>query len=510
MTDRPVVTRFAPSPTGALHIGGARTALFSWAFARRHGGRFVLRIEDTDARRSSPQSTRGILRDLQWLGIEWDEGPQPDATDPYGTASQTGKHGPYFQSQRLKIYTEQIKRLIDAGTAYEDDGAVRFRMDKDITFDDAVYGRVQVAASELEDFVIRKADGFPTFHMAVVVDDGLMGVTHVIRGQEHLSNTSKHVALQDALGFERPVYCHTPSIMNPDGSKMSKRDKAKVARKGAGDAGVKQIENIPADVFDAFMARTSDDLTAAIAIAESLGLTLPEVDVADFRRSGYIPAALMNYIALLGWSPKDADERFDVDWFVEHFNLEGVNKANAKFDRDKLAAFNGDRLQHMSSQDFATSLRTHMEHFHANKLAQLGDHFAMFAAAYQPRSKTLEDPITQGGWLFSDAVDEYNGKPVKKNLTKNDGEGLAVLDAFRGALAAHDDWSAESLHKLVEDFTAEKQLKNMGSVAQPLRVALTGNAVSPPIDQTLVLMGKQRTLQRIDDCLNAHGNATAS
>jgi len=239
MPDQPVVTRFAPSPTGLLHIGGARTALFSWAYARGRGGKFLLRLEDTDQRRSSDAAARSILADLQWLGLNWDEGPDPsiDWADSTETRSpkdhQVGEHGPYFQSQRLDIYNAHIQKLLNAGLAYEDDGAVRFRMDKPIAFRDEVYGDIKVEQADLEDFVIRKADGFPTFHLAVVVDDVEMKVTHIIRGQEHLSNTAKHAALCDALGVPRPVWVHTPSIMNPDGSKMSKRDKAKVARAAA-------------------------------------------------------------------------------------------------------------------------------------------------------------------------------------------------------------------------------------------------------------------------------------
>ncbi|MFK7790060.1 MAG: glutamate--tRNA ligase, partial [Phycisphaeraceae bacterium] len=240
-TNRPVVTRFAPSPTGALHIGGARTALFAWAYARGHDGKFILRIEDTDKKRSSPESTRGIIRDMKWLGLTWDEGPSPDeAADPYTT--QLGDNGPYFQSQRAEqgLYDHYIQLLLDAGEAYEEDGAVRLKMGShrgDIAFDDAVYGHIEVKADDLEDFVIRKGeDGgkLPTFHFAVVCDDALMGVTHVIRGQEHLSNTTKHAAIYDALAqltndavtWQRPTWVHTPSIMNPGGSKMSKRDKA--------------------------------------------------------------------------------------------------------------------------------------------------------------------------------------------------------------------------------------------------------------------------------------------
>ncbi|MEZ6192052.1 MAG: glutamate--tRNA ligase family protein [Phycisphaerales bacterium] len=231
-----VITRFAPSPTGNLHIGGARTALFAWAFARQHQGQLILRMEDTDLARSTPESTRGIIRDLLWLGLPWDQGPAPiddPNVDPYQT--QVGDKGPYFQSQRheLGLYNEQIERLLKTGQAYEDGDAVRFRMDKDITFDDVVYGPNKVTADNLEDFIIRKGEkggGLPTFHFAVTVDDALMGITHVIRGEHPDQHVQARRGTCDALDFERPQWIHLPSIMNADGSKMSKRDKAKAAR----------------------------------------------------------------------------------------------------------------------------------------------------------------------------------------------------------------------------------------------------------------------------------------
>ncbi len=206
MSDGTIVTRFAPSPTGSLHVGGARTALFNWAYARGRGGKFILRIEDTDQRRSTAESTRGILRDLAWLGLDWDAGPDPSAEDPIASSPQS------FQSQRLELYNAAITKLLEADKAYEDDGAVRFRMPKqDITVQDEVLGSVTVKAGEIDDFVIRKGDGFPTYHLAVVVDDADMGVTHVIRGQEHLNNATKHAALQDALGLPRPHLCTHPA-----------------------------------------------------------------------------------------------------------------------------------------------------------------------------------------------------------------------------------------------------------------------------------------------------------
>ena len=241
ITAEKIVTRFAPSPTGYLHIGGARTALFNWAFARRHGGTFILRIEDTDKARSTPQATRQIIQDLQWLGIDWDEGPpgssNPDV-DVYDIKSQLGSHGPYFQSQRDELYKKYLQQLIDSGRAYEEKGAWRFKMFADgdrkpITVHDLILGDVTKEPGDLEDFIIFKgaASGSgPTFHFANVIDDATMRVTHVLRAQEHLNNTHKHVALFEALGLTPPKYAHMPLIFNPDGTKMSKRDKAKTAR----------------------------------------------------------------------------------------------------------------------------------------------------------------------------------------------------------------------------------------------------------------------------------------
>ena len=491
-----VVTRFAPSPTGELHVGGARTALFAWAYARRHadaGGRFLLRFEDTDQKRSSKQAEANILRDLHWLGLYADN--EPSDADPDRQIPR--------QSERLDLYQAALKKLADAGHTYEDDGAIRFRMDRDIAFDDAVYGHIVTKADDLEDFVIRKADGFPTFHLAVVVDDIDMAVTHVIRGQEHLTNTAKHAALYDALGQPRPVWCHTPSIMNPDGSKMSKRDKAKAARHALSRADAEIIKTLVVgdpDEFAAFQAKKNDSLSVAVAVAEALGVTLPEINVADFRNSGYLPEVLLNYLALLGWNPGNDLERFDLDYLARHFDFDRIGRSNSKFDREKLAAFQQDTFLQMSDAEWAKTLRPFFAEYYPAETQTLGEHFDLFAAAYRERSKTLRDPADQGRFFF-EAPTQYNAKAVKKNLTKNDGEGLAALGKLRGVLADFKPWEASAIHARIDELWQQLGLPHMGGVAQPLRVALTGHAVSPEIGPTLQILGRDETLARIDRCL---------
>ena len=538
---RPVVTRFAPSPTGELHVGGARTALFSWAYARRHGGQFLLRFEDTDQKRSSKQAEQNILRDLHWLGLQGDN----------------ESDGIPRQSERLDHYRAALAKLKDAGHTYDDDGAVRFRMGQDVSFTDAVYGDVTVPGADLEDFVIQKADGFPTFHLAVVVDDADMQVTHVIRGQEHLANTPKHAALYDALGEPRPVWCHTPSIMNPDGSKMSKRDKAKIARKnwtsqnrfkvqdvarlaaerwkqldpdwlddetypvslsapnarvlrltthlggGVPATAASDIETAFLKGFREFVDGENDNVLLAGVLADEISLHLPEIDVADFRASGYTPDVLLNYLALLGWNPGNDVERFDRDFLAQHFDFDRIGKSNSKFDRDKLAAFSQDDILQRSPEQWATDLEAHFKTHFPPYVDKLGPNFPVFAAAYQERSKTLNDPSVLGRF-FVEAPVAYNAKAVKKNLTKNEGEGLGNLRSLRDLLTAVDDWTAESLHTAIDGAWEALGGKNMGALAQPLRVALTGAAVSPEIGPTLEILGKDETLSRIDACLNAN------
>ncbi len=569
MSNRKIVTRFAPSPTGHLHVGGARTALFNWAFARKHGGTFILRIEDTDRARSTAQSTRAIIDDLRWLGLDWDEGPDEKADDPYDPQSQIGEHGPYFQSQRLDLYKEHAQRLMQAGRAYKcfktpdelkaqrdnakaekrpykydrtesinlpqptidkyvEEGrphVVRFRMpDHDITVHDLVLGDVTVKASELEDFIILKSDGYPTFHLANVVDDALMQVTHVLRAQEHLMNTPKHVALQEALGFESPKYAHMPLIFNADGSKMSKRDKAKTARAAAKEwmkqnndnidrlyheikeecAGYLDSIGLTKETLQDFLDKKTDDVLYPQAIARFLHIPLPEIDVNDFRLSGYLPEALLNYLALLGWSPGNDVERFDLDFLKENFDLKRIGKSNARFDRDKLLAFNTEAIAKLSSDEFHQQLIRHDGYSRSCTFQiGLGNRFRPFAACYRERSRTLDEPFANGQFFVTDDTKiEYDPKAIDKALLKNDDQGLAVLNDLQPPLESipTDKWTASELEKTIKDYAQQKNL-GMGKVAQPLRVAVSGSTVSPPIFDTLVILGKGSTLARIGRCL---------
>lgn len=536
-----VVTRFAPSPTGALHVGGARTALFNWAFARQHGGRLILRMEDTDQSRSTPEATRSIIRDLRWLGIDWDDGPacpghwgetENQRFDPY--KNQTGRHGPYFQSQRLEIYNQHIDRLVESDLAYhppDEPEIVRFRMGQNVNFEDAVYGSIKVAAKELNDFVIQKSDGFPTFHLAVVVDDALMNVTHVIRGQEHLSNTPRHVALADALGFSRPAYAHLPSIMNPDGSKMSKRDKAKAARQAARkhpdqDELIERvldqheatrnlapgaIRRLTRSQIEQFIAGQNDDPDLAALMAQFLSTPLPEIDLSDFRRSGYLPQVICNYLCLLGWNPGNDLEKFDNAFLGEHFSLERINKANARFDRDKLFRFDADAIAVLEPDRFSGLLAEFGSLYHPAAIESLGGRdskrFKLFTEAYHPRSRTLEEPFAIGRFFLNfDALTDYDLKSIEKVLLKSDQAGLNVLVQIRESLCRSDHWSPQALDDLIGGFAESHGLK-VGKVAQPLRVAISGSTISPPIGQTLAILSKEEVLRRIDAC-TARARAT--
>lgn len=571
MSSSPIVTRFAPSPTGHLHIGGARTALFCWAFARRHGGSFMIRIEDTDQARSSEASARGILADLAWLGVDWDEGPTLADADrvPGGAALTPGAIGadprkvaPFFQSQRLPIYNRFIDQLIESGHAYaafetpaeldakrkaaaaakqqyrydraalnipkpERDArvkagephVVRFRTpDEPIVVHDVVLGEVKVGMEELDDFVLRKADGFPTYHFGVVVDDETMGVTHVLRGQEHLYNTPKHVALQKALGFRTPVYAHMPLIFNEQGTKMSKRERDQAARRwckeknlAAAPASVRGTPGLDDAAFAVWLKDSAKQLEthALERLAAEVGLSLPEVSVDDFRRAGFLPEVITNFIALLGWSPPaeagENIEKFDTAFLARWFELERIGKTNARFDRKKLLAFNTDAMSALSDAEFSRRWRPWCES-QAPAIAALPPAvFDALAAAVRPRSKTLRDAADNSRFLLvrDDAID-YDAKAVEKTLKADGGEGLRALRTLRAGLAAMATCDPSGVHSLIERLAAEMGV-NLGKVAQPLRVALTGTTVSPPIDATAALLGRERVLARIDRCLTMNG-----
>ena len=541
-----VRTRFAPSPSGPLHVGGARTALFCWAYAKAHGGSFILRIEDTDQKRSSEAACQALMEDLRWLGIDWDEGPEFDGMGG-------GDVGPYFCSKRLDIYRKYIEQLIDDGKAYHafetpqeleaarndakrqkrgyrydraalnlDEATiqayldenrpyvVRFKLpnDEPIVMRDEVRGEVTVDPKELDDFVILKADGYPTYHFAVVIDDELMNVTHVIRGQEHLNNTAKHVLLQDALGFRRPVFAHLSLIFNPDGSKMSKRDKDKTLRSAVREENI-QASPTPAISDDTWHWWSQSkhhqlDLDDALALAVALNIDLPEIDVDDFRRSGYLPEVLVNYLALLGWSPGNDIEKFDRQFLVTHFDLDRVIKSAAKFDRDKLLAFNLDAIQAMSPHEFRELWYAHCRQYHPEFVETLSpEQFDMLAAANHSRSKTLEDTIKSSQFftMADDAIEYEQTKAVRKALCNGDPSGYDHLAAIKPLLADLTDWTKETIERVVDNYSQERTNGKLGKVAQPLRIAVSGGTVSPAIFDTLAILGREAVVNRIARCL---------
>ena len=397
---------------------------------------------------------------------------------------------------------------MDAGEAH----VVRLKMpDEAITVHDEILGDVTVEPTEFDDFIIRKRDGFPTYHLAVVVDDALMGVTHVLRGQEHLINTPRHIAIQQALGFDTPSYGHMPLIFNPDGSKMSKRDKDKLAKKSVKD---QKVESSPIDsVSDADFAAWLKDKTRQlpsdqlIELAAFLDISLPEIDVEDFQRAGYLPGALNNYLALLGWNPKTKNEdgtdleHFDMDYLASHYTTAGMSKGQSKFDRVKLMSFNGDAIAALTDEDFAKSWYAWASKYDQALAERFDlDAMLMLAPAVKTRCKTLADGRSVVGFaLIADDEIEYDGKAVHKALIKGDKKGLELLIGFRNAIESLTDFSPAPIEALVKEY-AESQEVGMGKLAQPLRVAVTGAAVSPPLGQTLAILGKASVIARIDRC----------
>lgn len=534
------LTRFAPSPTGSLHVGGVRTALYCRVHAHQRGGTFVLRIEDTDRKRSTDEAAVGIVRDLQWLGLSWDEGPG-DTVSP---------RGPFYQSQRLEHYQKAVSDLLAAGAAYEawdtpeelaemrkaaerskenfayrrrswsDDEVAAFRAAgrkpvvrfvspaKAVTVPDLILGDVTVDGDRLDDFVLLKADGWPTYHMAVVVDDHLMGVTLVLRGQEHLMNTHKHLQLYDALGWTPPQHAHLPLIFGPDGGKMSKRDKAKAARAAARNAAKEhgwgkdwqraaEAWEIDAHALSSFMAKKDDAPATVTALANALTLELPMIDVDDFRAAGFVPEALINYLSLLGWSPGDDREVMTSGEIQDVFDLSRVNKTAARFDVDKLTWMNGQYLQHLP-------------------LARVTEHFEQWLKArpncplngmsppdrgelmglYRARAKTFVELERQSAF-FSTAPTSWDAKQIRKHLDKND--GWQRLASAREALAATPTWDNASIDATLAHRAEALDVKP-GQLAHPVRIAITGNGVSPEIGPTLALLGRAETLSRIDSC----------
>ncbi len=439
--------RFAPSPTGYLHIGGARTALFNWLYARHTGGTFVLRIEDTDAARNTQEAVNVILNGLRWLGLNWDEGPlTADAT-----GASKGDRGPYFQSQRKANYLARAEALLSRNLAYEKEGAIRFRMTREpITIPDLVVGDVVRPLTDREeldpDWVLVRSDGQPVFHFVNVVDDLEMGITHVIRGEDHLSNTAKHIALFKAFGVEPPKYAHIPLILNGDGSKMSKRD-----------------------------------------VGASLTTYLDE---------GFLAEAVNNYLCLLGWSPKDNLEKMPLAEVITRFDLPQILRHNAKFDMEKLLWLQGEYCRELAPDRFY-ELAVHA-------FAKSGMDTNEFDTSYvkaaldtcRGKIKTFSELPAYAGFYFTDTFD-YEPEAAKKAFVPENKPRLEkVRDAF-GKLPAFDAASIEATLKA----TATELGVKVGVLIHPTRLAATGNPHGPSLYHLLEVLGKVKSLARIERML---------
>ncbi len=455
-------TRFAPSPTGYLHVGGARTALFSWLYARKHGGQFILRIEDTDLERSTAESVNAILEGMTWLGLEYDQGP-------------------FYQTDRFDRYNEVIQQLMDQGLAYRcncskerldelrdqamkrkakprydgrcrhaevdpnEPHVIRFANPEDgvVVVNDLVRGNVAFQNSELDDLIIKRTDGSPTYNLTVVVDDMDMNINVVIRGDDHLNNTPRQINILRALGQEPPKYAHVPMILGDDGARLSKRHGA--------------------------------------------------VSVIQYREEGFLPEALLNYLVRLGWSHGD-QEVFSLDDMIELFDIDAVNKAASTFNSEKLLWLNQHYIKSSDPARIAHLLSPHMGKLGIDPTE--GADLIEVVRAQQERAKTLVEMAEISAFVYKEFA-EYDEKAAKKNLRPVAREPLEKCFA---ALNELEEWTRENLHKLVEDVSESLELK-MGKVAQPLRVAVVGRAASPGIDDTLYLVGKDACLRRIQRAL---------
>ncbi len=427
-----VRVRFAPSPTGYLHVGGARTALFNWLFARQHHGVFILRIEDTDDARNTEAARNAIFDGLRWLGIDWDEGPDAG-----------GDCGPYFQSQRKAIYDRYLDQLTAAGRTYtEDSGAVRFKFSRrPITVPDMVCGDVEFAATEEPDMTLRRPDGSYIFHFVNVVDDIEMGVSHVFRGEDHLSNTWKHIDLFEAFGKTPPTYAHIPLILNPTGSKMSKRDE------GAA--------------------------------------------VASYQDEGYLPAAVFNYLCLLGWTPRTDSEKLSREELIRLFDAREIHSSNARFDAAKLDWFNAQYLRELSPDALLAASLPHLEEAGIDP-AQLPAAAAALHSVREKISRLSELPewtrffFTEDFAIESDMAAKLAGKP----------ENNTLLQAAAEAFAALAEWTEETVNSAIQQAASAQSVKP-GALMPLLRAALSGQHRGPGVATIAHLIGRDKTLARI-------------
>lgn len=439
-----VRVRFAPSPTGFLHIGGARTALFNWLYARHTGGVFILRIEDTDVARNTQEAVEVILHGLRWLGLHWDEGPLDG--NPGGPSR--GDRGPYFQSQRAHIYRNHVEELKRRGAAYDQDGAVKFRMERSpIVIPDLVVGNVTRELTDRErldpDFVIVRSDGQPVFHLTNVVDDLEMGITHVIRGEDHLANTAKHIALFRALGAAPPQYAHIPLILNIDGTKMSKRDKG--------------------------------------------------ASLKTYQEEGYAPEAVVNYLYLLGWSPKGNREVVPLEEVIQLFDLPQILRHNARFDIDKLHWINGEYIRTMSMERFVELATETLERQGIRVREYPADYVRAALATCKEKIKLFTEARTFADFYFVDEV-QYESETAERDLLKDNKSRLAKL---RDAFAQLKSFDVASLETALKSVAAELKIKP-GLLVHPVRLACTGRTVGPSLYHLLEVLGRDRVLQRLD------------
>ena len=462
--------RFAPSPTGYLHVGGARTALFNWLFARHVGGTLILRIEDTDFERSTSEMVDGILQGMTWLGLDWDEGP-------------------FFQSQRMDLYAETARKLIKSGNAYYcfctkeelergraqaaaegrppmypetcrcisaeeaarrkaagDAAAVRFKVPETGTtaFDDAVFGKVEFANTELEDFVLLRSDGVPTYHLSVVADDLDMRMTHIIRGADHLSNTPKQVMLYQALGAPLPVFAHVPLILGPDKTRLSKRHGA--------------------------------------------------TSVMSYKDEGIVPEAFRNFLALLGWTPKDSSKEVLGDKeLIELFSLEGIAHSNAVFDRPKLDWFNTEYIRAYPADKLLPLIEHEWKNAGVKPYSVDREHLLATIELLKPRARNLKDFANSFRAFFSD---QYENDPAALEKFLKDEAVRNMLAELADRYAAATEWTEQSTEQVLRDFAAEKGIK-AGALINGSRVAVTGQAVAPSLFAVMVNLGKERTVARM-------------
>ena len=431
--------RFAPSPTGYLHIGGARTALFNWLFARHHGGKFVLRIEDTDMKRNTEEAMAAIYEGLEWLGLNWDEGPHVG-----------GEFGPYLQSERTELYERYLKKLQDAGHIFEDQGALRFRSPREhVIVDDLVCGRIDFDLSNPAthpDMTIRRPDGSWIFHFVNVVDDLEMKISHVIRGEDHLSNTPKHIELIRAFGATPPRYAHIPLILNRDGTKMSKRD-----------AGAR---------------------------------------VEYYTQRGFLAAAVRNYLCLLGWSPKDNREKLDIDEIIQIFDLKNIGRSSATFDPDKLHWLNGEYARELSDENFYQLGVARLK----SSGVKVDDYPERYVRAALQTCKgkinTFNELPAYCGFYFTDDFD-CDPQNAAKHFTP---ENKPRLKAVRDGLSSLEKFDVAEIEAALKSTAAKLGLK-LGGIVHPVRLATTGSTVGPSLYHLLEVLGKEKVLARIDRAL---------